>query len=132
MKRQTGKAHGFEHGQTILYAGRNMTPIEQPVRCVITWSGRRIMFRKPDGDTHSLTISEPFWAAPALLSAEELLAHLVSEYVTRSRRNGVTSIERVAVADMLIYAAMITYGLSEEDATERVGDMINDVETGRD
>ena len=61
---------------------------------------------------------------------------MVSEYVTQSRREGVNRQTYPYVlsgwAQALIHAAMVTYGLDMEAATEHVGDMINDVETGRD
>jgi hypothetical protein len=90
------------------------------------------MFRKPDGDTHSLNNSEPFWAVAAFPSAEGLLASLVSEYVTRSRDGSTGDMRLSGMAHMLTLAAMVTHGMDEETATEWVGDMINDIETGRD
>lgn len=132
MKRQTGKAHGFEHGQTILFAGQGLEPTE-PVKAVFNQTSRRIMIRLGDGKAVSIHNSVPFWAAPTI-TPEGVLASMVAEYVADSRRMVLVDHGReqrlYGWAQSLIHVAMIVYGLSEEDAAERVGDMINDVETG--
>lgn len=138
MKRQTALNHGFVHGQTILYGGRFPNRHARPITVKFTRSGaRRIILRSDAGHADiTLMAEEPFWAAPALPDAAHLLASMVVEYVNVSRQGQWSDADKPARlygwAQCLIHAAMVTYGLSEEGATERIADMINDVETGRD
>lgn len=56
-------------------------------------------------------------------TAGELLGVLVARYVHKGTMSG---------ADMLVEAVHATYGGTYADATERAGDMLIDVMTGRD
>ena len=65
------------------------------------------------------------------MSAQELLARLVAHYEAYTRYREVDDYG-CGMAALLIESAMHVYGIDEDAATERVGDMVTDIRCDQD
>lgn len=131
MKRLTALEHGFEHGQTILFAGQGVTRLTDARKGVFTQLSRRALIRFTDGTSVSVQNSAAFWAMAAFPDGETVLGRMVAEYaaMTDGRQRGT---ERTAGwGEALIFVCQQVHGHDRAQATEWVGDMIGELRGSR-